>query len=386
MTDYKSWKVNHKLHANVVNLPHGSAGRAVAAAAKVSVVPKAIDRAQSQQAEHTPAVKGNEEALPCEAATFGTQHGIPAVSSSDRLAQSSVSKSPQPSFDSRKAEDGIKVLTAASPQTAIDSLHKQEAVPSGTHAALPASPQKHSAGALAKPQSVLAGTLTPTDVKGKPGLEPAETLLMVQRLPAVLSGSLPTAESLGLQLSMPSTTDVLRKSPCLSKNAWLLRARDHAGWSLSVMPARFGQYLARVLRQDMVAILVPLHCIHAPDACMDYAAMHVVDLPDCSAGQIPRPASQGSHNPAVQHFCTPGMLKGLQAELWPQKLLVTDAITDMHNIAADIDAASWVVCSSQHVNTARYEAKSNAHLSHQADMSQKTAKGFVTDPCMHAVG
>ena len=234
MTDHTSWKVNHKLDATVVNLPCGTAGRAVAAAVKASGVPKAVDRAQSQQAEHNPAVREDEKALPCEAAIFGTQHGGPAVStSSDRLAQSSVSTSKQPRFDNRKAEVGMKVLTAASPQTAIHSLNKQEAASSGTHAALSASPQKHSAAALAKPPSILAGTLTPADVKGKPGLEPAETLLMVQRLPAVLSGSLPTAESLGLQLSMPSTTNVLRKSTCLRINASLLHARDHAGWSLS---------------------------------------------------------------------------------------------------------------------------------------------------------
>ncbi|KAL0049677.1 hypothetical protein WJX82_007339 [Trebouxia sp. C0006] len=66
--------------------------------------------------------------------------------------------------------------------------------------------------------------------------------------------------------------------------------------------------------------------------------------------QIPKPAFQGLHSPAVQRLCAPGMLKGLQAELWPQRLLATDADTDMHSIALDI--ASWVVGSSQHVNTA----------------------------------
>ena len=34
------------------------------------------------------------------------------------------------------------------------------------------------------------------------------------------------------------------------------------------MPACFGQYLAIVLRQDMIAILVPLHYVYAPDVCM----------------------------------------------------------------------------------------------------------------------
>lgn len=194
---------------------------------KASGVQKAVDRAQSQQAEHNPAVREDEKALPCEAAIFGTQHGGPAVStSSDRLAQSSVSTPKQPRCDNHKAEVGIKVLLAASPQTACHSLNKQEAASCGTHAALSASPLKHSAAALAKPPSILAGILTPADAKGKPGLGIAETLLMVQRLPAVLSGSLPTTESLGMKLSMPSTTDVLRKSPCLSLNASLLHARD----------------------------------------------------------------------------------------------------------------------------------------------------------------
>ncbi len=234
LTDHTSWKVNHKLHAIVINLPCGTAGRAAAAAVKASGVPKAVDMAESQQAEHNSAVREDEEALPCEAAITGTQHGGPAVSSSsDRLAHSSVSTSAQPRFDSSKADNGVKVLTAASPQTAIHSLNKQQAAPSGTHAALPASPEKHSAAALAKPPSTSAGTLTPADVKGKPGLEPAETLLMVHRLPAVLSGSLPTAESLGMKLSMPSTTDVLRKSTCLCESASLLHATDPAGWSLS---------------------------------------------------------------------------------------------------------------------------------------------------------
>jgi len=189
-------------------------------------MPKAVNQAQSQQAEHNPFIRGDEEALPCEAAIFGRQHGSPAVSlSSDRLAQSSASTSTQPSFGNRKA-DGIKVLkmASASPKTAIHSLNKQEAAPSGTHTALPASPKKHSAAALTKAPSISAGTLTPADVKGKSGLEPAETLLMVQRLPAVLSGSLPTAESLGMKLRMPSTTDVLRKSSCLCETATLLHA------------------------------------------------------------------------------------------------------------------------------------------------------------------
>ena len=269
MTNHTSWKVNHKVHATVVNLPSGTAGRAVAAAVKVSGVPKAVDRAKSQEAEHNPAVRGDEEVLPCEAAILKTQHGGPAVStSSDRLAHSSVSTSTQPSFDNRKADDGIKVLTAASPQTALYSLNKQEAAPSGAHASQPVSPKKDSNAAPAKPPGTSAGTLTPADGKGKPGLEPAETLLMVQRLPAVLSGSLPTAESLGMKLSMPSTTDVLRKRPCLSINASLLHARDHAG----LMPACVRQYLARLVRQDMVATLVHVHCAYAPDACMDYAA------------------------------------------------------------------------------------------------------------------
>ncbi|DBA90086.1 hypothetical protein WJX77_011445 [Trebouxia sp. C0004] len=272
----KTNKLNHKSGAAY------SPGRAVAAAvkAKANGVPNSVERAQVQQAEHTPAFRVALEALPCEAATFGPQHGIPAVSStSDRLAQSSISTSTQPSFDNCKTKGGVKVLTAASPQTAIDSVNKQETAPSGTHAALSASPKKHSIAAIAKPPSILAGTLTPADVKGKPGLERAETLLMVQRLPAVLTGSLPTAQCLGLQLSMPSTIDVLR--------------------------------------------------------------------------QIPKPAFQGLHNPAVQRLCAPGMLQGLQAELWPQRLLATDADMDMHIIAADIDAASWVVCSSQHVITSR---------------------------------
>lgn len=200
---------------------------------KARGVPKAVDRARSQQTEHNPAVREEEKAIPCEAAISGAQHDGPALStSSDKLGQSSVSTSKQPRFDNSKADDGVKVLTAASPQTAIHSLNKQEAAPSGTHAALPASPEKHSAAALAKPMGIVAGTLTPADIKGKPGLESAETLLMVQRLPAVLSGSLPTAEALGMKLSMPSTIDVLRKSICLCENA-SMHARDHAGWSLS---------------------------------------------------------------------------------------------------------------------------------------------------------
>ena len=227
MTDHIFWKVNHKLHATVVNLPCGTAGRAVAAAVKASGVPETVDRAQLQQAEPNLAV---EEVLPCGAAISGTQLGGPALStSSDRLAQSSVSTSKQPSIDKRKANNGIKVLTAASSQSAFHSLNKKEAASSGAHAALSSSPQKHSAAALAKPTGILADTLTPADIKGKPGMEPAETLLMVQRLPAVLSGSLPTAESLGMKLSMPSTTDVLRKSTCLNENASLLHARAHAG-------------------------------------------------------------------------------------------------------------------------------------------------------------
>lgn len=213
-----------KLHTIVVDLPHGTAGKAAAAVVKASGVPKAFDRAKSQQAEHNPAVREDDKALPCEAAIFGTQHGGPVVStSSDRLAQSSVSTSEQPRFDNRKAEVGMQMLTTATPQTAIDSLNEQEAASSGIQATLSALAQKHSAAPLVKPLSTLAGTLTPAGVKGKPGLKSAETLLMVQRLPAVLSASLPTAESLGLQLSMPSTTNVLRKSLCLRTNASVLR-------------------------------------------------------------------------------------------------------------------------------------------------------------------
>jgi hypothetical protein len=37
------------------------------------------------------------------------------------------------------------------------------------------------------------------------------------------------------------------------------------------MPACFRKY-ARVLRQDMVATLVPLHCVYALELCMDWAA------------------------------------------------------------------------------------------------------------------
>ncbi len=141
------------------------------------------------------------------------------------------------------------------------------------------------------------------------------------------------------------------------------------------MPACVRQYLARVLRQDMVGMCICTVLMHQMRA-WTRLLLNIVDLHDF-AGQIPKPAFQGLHNPAVQQLCAPGMLKGLQAELWPQRLLATDADTDMHSIASDIDAASWVVCSSQHVNTARYEAKLKSQLSHQADIFRRQPKDLL---------
>ncbi len=108
--------------------------------------------------------------------------------------------------------------------------------------------------------------------------------------------------------------------------------------------------------------------------------LSALDLLDF-AGQIPKLAFQGLHSPAVQRLCAPGMLKGLQAELWPQRLLATGADTDMHSIALDI--ASWVVGSSQHVNTAWYEAKQKSQLSHQAVMFRRQPKDLLqTHACV----
>ena len=50
------------------------------------------------------------------------------------------------------------------------------------------------------------------DISNKQSLPAPEALLMVQRLPAVLSKSLPTAESLGLQLRMPRGAKMLSKA------------------------------------------------------------------------------------------------------------------------------------------------------------------------------
>lgn len=148
------------------------------------------------------------------------------------------------------------------------------------------------------------------------------------------------------------------------------------------MPACFRKY-ARILRQDMGATLVPLHCVFCLHQHRAWCRLllSIGGLLDF-AGQIPKPAFQGLYSPAVQRSCAPGMLKGLQAELWPQRLLATD--TDMYSTGSDM--ASWVLCSSQHVNTARYEAKLKTQLSHQADIFRRQPKGFVINPCMHAVG
>lgn len=44
-------------------------------------------------------------------------------------------------------------------------------------------------------------------------MEGTDSLLMIRRLPAVLTGSLPTLESLGVQVNLPSGADLLSKAP-----------------------------------------------------------------------------------------------------------------------------------------------------------------------------
>lgn len=43
-------------------------------------------------------------------------------------------------------------------------------------------------------------------------MQDADNLLMIRRLPAVLTGTLPTLDSLGVQVSLPSGADLLSEA------------------------------------------------------------------------------------------------------------------------------------------------------------------------------
>ena len=57
--------------------------------------------------------------------------------------------------------------------------------------------------------------------------------------------------------------------------------------------------------------------------------------------------------PTVQHLCPPGVIKDLQAELVPQKVLAFGTHAGMLSAAADLDPASWVLQNSGHPDSQR---------------------------------
>lgn len=93
-------------------------------------------------------------------------------------------------------------------------------------------PSGHSAGALLPmPRAHLPATYTANALHDRkvaahpPSVQPSmqegvkqdtstDTLTMVRRLPAVLTGTLPTLESLGVQVNLPSGATLLSKASC----------------------------------------------------------------------------------------------------------------------------------------------------------------------------
>lgn len=74
----------------------------------------------------------------------------------------------------------------------------------------------------AVPETKAAADIAPAPSSMKEAVrQDADSLVMVRRLPAVLTGSLPTLESLGIQVSLPSGADMLSKAPfCCIQSAY----------------------------------------------------------------------------------------------------------------------------------------------------------------------
>ena len=198
---------------------------AAAAAAGTRQVPKANHSVQADlPSTLEPALTAKEagDASSPEAAVTSPRHAVSMSkdASSDRtsvtLANSEMSKALKTSSNTGKAVRDVKLPLTTSPKTASGDLSRHQTGASRPQNETSAAPGKHASAASAELRC------TPHGVHAQPGCRSgvgqSEALLMVRRLPAVLISSLPTAESLGLQLSMPNKSDMLREwfsSPCM---------------------------------------------------------------------------------------------------------------------------------------------------------------------------
>ena len=220
---------------------------------------------------------------------------LPHVVSAQKLPMQ-----PEEQASKRGNHDAIALLPA--PKVTVPFTGQVNAEPGGKPAATISQVQpsmkrviKHAGKAAAAisqiPQSRKEGVRKDTD-----------SLLMVRRLPAVLTGTLPTLESLGVQVNLPSGADMLSKA---------------------------------------------LSCCKDSAACM--ALLYV--LTGCKlrmlvyAEQLPR-KPQGSGAKHVQELCHSGMVKGLQSCLVPQAAYSETSVTDSHSQATE-DAAAFLMQSMQ---------------------------------------
>ena len=165
----------------------------------------------------------------------------PADDSTNSFRPSTEGKTvPESGSESQQGQFSVKPLPASLPDDVSNITDQGQAVPSEVVKMSSTSPEKecNAAAASGQPlcatppekQSTAAASGQPlcatpprcsADTTTKSPVRQPETLLMVRRLPAILTGSLPTAESLGLQLSMPGKADMLSESICLLADIYL---------------------------------------------------------------------------------------------------------------------------------------------------------------------
>lgn len=191
---------------------HGADSASAAAAAGTHQVPKINT---SVQAEPAPTVKEAGDASPPEAAVTSPRHAVSMSkdASSDRTsvttANSEISKALMTSSNTGKAVRDVKLPLTTSPNSASGDLIKHQTGASRTQNETSAAPGKHASAASAELRCTPHGVHAQAGCGS--GVGKSEALLMVRRLPAVLISSLPTAKSLGLHLSMPNKSDMLRE-------------------------------------------------------------------------------------------------------------------------------------------------------------------------------
>lgn len=196
----------------------GADSASLAAAAGTRQVPKANHSVQADlPSTSEPALTAKEagDASSPEGAVTSPRHAVSMSkdASSDRtsvtLDNSEISKALKTSSNTGKAVRNVKLPLTTSPKTASGDLSRHQTGASRPQNETSAAPGKHASAASAELRC------TPHGVHAQPGCRSgvgqSEALLMVRRLPAVLISSLPTAESLGLHLSMPNKADMLRE-------------------------------------------------------------------------------------------------------------------------------------------------------------------------------